>query len=518
MNHTAEKQTRRTVAVLLAALLLALTLLSGCDPEEIEGEGALSYSAEAMYNIYYDVCAIPRSGSAYPSQINAYIKEYAQSVGLTPVEDAAGNVVVEVPATEGLAEAPVVIFQTYTDAVIAYAPSLLFDPDVQGVEVSLNTANRISAQGMSMGADSAGGITTLLALMHTENAHGPYRLIFTAYGTSTCSGARQLDARYLEGGLLVNVSGDSVTSVVGGSRFADVRTTEAAITTAAVTNRYAYVLAVADLAPAVTDTGNRTVNAVSILTEVLSTAKGAGIQYELCSFETVGGSPYSPQTARAVVVLNDYEQSKFRQTFNSVTKTYKDSATGSPDMRMIETVPPAECLSNEDVNRLVSCLFGLTTTSFSEEDGISATLSINSLSISPAGAEISYLLEADTAQALAVAMEEQKGIERLSEITFDEKESLPGVLPAEDNEFITAFLAALAEAAGTSPEYARVVSVCELGYFREANADIPIVSIGVEVLGRGATTESLLLSNLAVPANACAELLVHVVEMTEVEE
>ncbi|MDR3071891.1 MAG: hypothetical protein LBU41_00170 [Clostridiales Family XIII bacterium] len=498
---------KKATPLFLVVFLLFLTtfVFFGCESQKTESTDI--FTPEFVYSYYLGVCGIPRSGEDYPKAINEYIVKAAENTGLQPIWDDAGNVIVEIPASAGMENLPVTILQTRTDANIDISPAIRFDPTSQGVDIYLDTFGNISATQMSMGADSAVGIASLIALMHLEDPHGPMRLLFTAYGSSTMSGAAGLDKKYLEGDLLINVNEISQDKIRIGSKYAKLLTTSSALESAAVKNRSAYVVAVSGAYAHSGDGELQPTNPVAILSEILSTTKASGIFYELSSFTTEGNSLQAPNQAVAVVILNDYEQTRFRQIFNSVAREYSksnDNSTHVFDIRMIETILPEKCISNADLNRLIACLFSLTSIDFSLQNDVLPTLTVSHFSINPESFSCSFFIEADSEEALDAALLEQVAIEKLSNIHFESKSSIPGAMPPKENETIELLAQALNENSGQEISVMPATNIGELGYFYTTNPNLQVVSIGMQIDNADHIYESIKEKNLPIAANTIA--------------
>ncbi|MBN1893748.1 cytosol nonspecific dipeptidase, partial [bacterium] len=82
-----------------------------------------------------------------------YVLAFARSKGLAARQDKTGNVVVEVPATPGMENAPTAVLQGHLDMVCEKNSDKVFDFSKDTIEVR-NDGGWVTACGTSLGADN----------------------------------------------------------------------------------------------------------------------------------------------------------------------------------------------------------------------------------------------------------------------------------------------------------------------------------------------------------------------------
>jgi dipeptidase D len=359
-----------------------------------------------------------------------------------------------------------------------------------------------------MGASGATGIATILNVLQTSQRHGPLRAIFTSGKNGDMSGAKNLDPSYLDGHCLIGLNGETTWTVNISSSYALTLNTERNLTATATQGRYAYVIAASGFSTGrvrASDYASR-VNPVTIVSEVLTNAKSAGVFYELCEFSGGTDALHMPGEATAVVVVNDYEKKRFLQIFDSVEKTYRDRAEQAM-IAMIETIIPPEAVSNEDADNALTFLFGLLSSDFSNGGDAAASLYINHVDLSPQrfSCEIAVLgADKDAAERI---VKEQTNIEKLSYLPVSETDRVPGFATDPDGEAVRRMIGAYGKVLKSDCETGAGTFACELGYLHEKNPDLDILSIGVTIDGKDTPEESIDRATIAVPANAILEYL-----------
>ncbi len=159
-------------------------------------------AVEGVLEEFLALCRIPHQ-SGHEEAISAYLLERVRSFGLEGRRDENLNVIVDVPATEGLEGRPVVALQAHMDMVVAVDPGR-FDPVRDAVHPVIEGDILHTDGRSSLGADNGIGVAAILyALRARRLPHGPLRVIFTSCEEVGLRGARLLqpevlrDVRYL---------------------------------------------------------------------------------------------------------------------------------------------------------------------------------------------------------------------------------------------------------------------------------------------------------------------------------
>ncbi len=265
-------------------------------------------------------CEIPH-GSGNEKALAESIRERLTGLGFEAHIDGAGNLICDIPATEGLEKAPLLAFQGHLDMVCAVREGSGWNPDSDPVTVRIDdeTASSplICSDGRSsLGADCGIGDAAVMWLVTggagaEAIAHGPLRVIFTTgeevglLGAGALSPDELKDVKYL-----VNVDGFSGRRIVAGSAGGRRETYTGKCVTEELVfkNRSEYCA----FEFSVTgfhgghsgyDIDKRRVNAVKMIAALLKNMKDSGLGYRLAAFN--GGSHHNviPGNASAVVVF-----------------------------------------------------------------------------------------------------------------------------------------------------------------------------------------------------------------------
>ncbi|MDR0357184.1 MAG: hypothetical protein LBH63_02315 [Clostridiales Family XIII bacterium] len=502
---------RKAMIPIFACIIVATSVFPACEKHEVATSEEMIISEETALREYKEILTIPRTGKSYPEEINRYIERRVDEMGYSAETDTSGNIIVDIPPALGAEDLPLVILQCRTDDAIESSRGLLFDAESDGVSPDLyRDDGTIRANGVSMGASGAVGIATALCVMDADQWHGSLRVIFTSGVNGDMSGAKRLNPDYLNGQVLINLNGTKLGEVGIGAPFAATFSGERELQSSDTQGRRAHVLAASGFPKnrMLTDEDEPQINPAEILAEILMTAKSGGIIYDLCNFSGGTDALRIPSEATAIIVLNDYEERKFLQIFESAAKEYRNDVGDGVNIEMIETVVPEKCVSNDDASNVLTFLFGLLSADFSTDKGDKAgDLFINRADLSPDHftCEISVAgIDEDTVNRIIA---EQSNIEKLSGIPIEETRRIPGFSTSEDSENLQYLLKSYEKILGDECRLKKRSDVDELGYLREKNPEQDIMSVGITIEGKDTIGESIDRDALAIPANAILEYL-----------
>lgn len=150
----------------------------------------------AVLRWFEDICAIPH-GSGKEQALAERIAAAAQKHGYQTIQDAAGNLLVRIPGSQGYESLPPFLLQGHMDMVCAQADGMHRDMDTQPVEL-VREGDRLFARGTSLGADNAVGLSNMLAVMEDHTLlHPPLELLFTTREEIGFQGIRAFNASQL---------------------------------------------------------------------------------------------------------------------------------------------------------------------------------------------------------------------------------------------------------------------------------------------------------------------------------
>lgn len=163
--------------------------------------------ANIIIDLFEAISAIPRC-SKNESQVATWLMDWAREHGYAYRSDAAGNLVIRVPASAGMQDRPTVILQGHMDMVCEKTPASTHDFERDPIRV-VRDGDWIHAEGTTLGADNGIALAMAMALTGDKSVcHPPLELLFTVDEESGLIGAHKLDASLIEGRILINIDSE----------------------------------------------------------------------------------------------------------------------------------------------------------------------------------------------------------------------------------------------------------------------------------------------------------------------
>ncbi|HYW29204.1 MAG TPA: beta-Ala-His dipeptidase [Gaiellales bacterium] len=161
----------------------------------------------AFWAHFEEITRIPRPSGGEAAMVE-HVRAWAAGLSFPVEQDAAGNVVVRVPATPGREGAPTVILQGHLDMVCERRPDSPNDPAQGRIEL-VRDGEWLKADGTTLGADDGVAIAAMMALAEDPALpHGPLELLMTVAEEVGLEGANALDGSMLTGSVLLNLDSE----------------------------------------------------------------------------------------------------------------------------------------------------------------------------------------------------------------------------------------------------------------------------------------------------------------------
>jgi dipeptidase D len=436
---------------------------------------------------------IPRP-SKHEERARRYVVERAEAQGLRWRQDAAGNLVVEKPASPGKEGAPVVVLQGHLDMVAEKNAGTVHDFDRDPI-VPRREGGWVKATGTTLGADNGIGAAALLALLEADDlVHGPLELLFTVDEETGLTGVLALDpeAIALRGRLLLNLDSEEEGAVTigcaGGS-----------------TSRLTLPL---ETAPAPTGTVTLDVklsglqgghsgmeihlqrgNAVKLLARVLFAALQQ-IPFHLAGFQ--GGNKHNalPREAAARVVL----PTEARDAFTAAVG--KEAAAVQDELRAVDpgvkveisaASSPAQVwtasASRKALDLLNALPHGVLAMSHAIPGLVETSLNLAVAAGGDGALSILLSLRSSVASAMRTTKRGLRAIAELAGADVEETDGYPNWKPDLDSPLLAKFRALHRRKLGTDPELKAVHAGLECGVLGEKFPGMDMISFGPVIQG-----------------------------------
>ena len=163
---------------------------------------------QGIWKAFHALTQVPRP-SGHLEKIQAFLLQWAKGHGFESFKDNAGNIIVRVPATEGMEDRPMVTLEGHMDMVPQKSPDSNHDFLTDPIETYID-GDWVKARGTTLGSDDGMGVATAMAIFEDKSLrHGPLEAIFTVDEETCMYGVNNLKADTLKGDILLNLDSES---------------------------------------------------------------------------------------------------------------------------------------------------------------------------------------------------------------------------------------------------------------------------------------------------------------------
>ena len=307
------------------------------------------------------LASVPRP-SGHERAVSDRLKAWAEAAGCRVRQDAAGNLVIDVPATEGCEGLPLVALQAHLDMVCVAREGVRYDPLADPIRV-VAEGDVLRAEGTSLGADDGAGVAIAMSVLGGKMAHGPVRALFTVDEEVGMTGALAITREDLAGvEYLVNIDSERSDTVTVGSAAASIVSATAVPRLAAPAGDTALEISVSGLLGGHSGMaiGEGRCNGIAALAEVLAEL-GKAVPAELASF--AGGTVDNaiPARASAVVVVAGKDREAAEALAAAKTRELRARFAGrekAPAVSVAAAAMPAAVLAAEQAAGILAYVAG----------------------------------------------------------------------------------------------------------------------------------------------------------------
>ena len=167
----------------------------------------------AVWSFFARISDVPHP-SKHEAQVCKLVRGLAEEHGLTVRQDAAGNLVIVVPASPGCEDVPITVLQGHVDMVGEKNADCSHDFEKDPIRLVLGQAPEgdeqvVRATGTTLGADNGIGVAMGLAVaVSSDVVHGPLEILLTVDEEAGMTGAGALEPGSFEGRCLLNLDSE----------------------------------------------------------------------------------------------------------------------------------------------------------------------------------------------------------------------------------------------------------------------------------------------------------------------
>lgn len=310
----------------------------------------MDHVTREVIDYFEQINRIPRC-SKQERQLAQWLNQWAQKRQLEVNTDTAGNMVVAVPASPGIKDAPVVVLQGHMDMVCEkHADS---DHDfAKDPILMVQDGHWLTAKETTLGADNGIALAYILALVDDpEVVHPPLELFFTVEEETGLTGVLNMDPSLLSGRLLINIDSEDEGCFVIGCAGGRNTTIEKRLDRSPLDNNSTPVKVLATGmrgGHSGIDIGKHRANANKVMARLLCSVARA-VPLKLVDIEGGSGRNVIPRACAATVACHPEQMDDLKASLASCAEAIKtDYHAADPGLHVeiqVEETMEADCVA-----------------------------------------------------------------------------------------------------------------------------------------------------------------------------
>jgi dipeptidase D len=440
---------------------------------------------EAVWKYFGKICEIPH-GSGNERALGEAVMTWARERGAEAERDAAGNVVVRIPATKGCEGAPIAVLQGHLDMVCEKNSDTAFDFEKDAISL-VRDGDWLKADGTTLGADNGVGLAMGLAFLDGKRAHGPLEILCTVSEETGLDGARSLQPGFVRGRLLINLdSEEDGVFYVGCAGGRDCHTALPLAREPAPADRVGLALELKGLRGGHSglDIVHNRGNATRLLARAILAASRE-VDLALVSIE--GGDKHNaiPREARAVVAVAPADRAQVERILGEQLAGFRaEFASAEPELTLAvsATARPAQTLAGASGRAALALLTALPHGVIAMSRDIQGLVetSSNMARVRTEDGALTVLTSSrsSVASSLAGVIEQIQSIGALAGAKVEASDGYPGWQPNLKSELLALGRKTYARVHGLEPKFTAIHAGLECGILSEKYPGLDMISFG----------------------------------------
>ena len=467
----------------------------------------------AVWAFFEGIASVPRP-SKKEERIRQHVCDIAKRHGFVAKTDDGGNVVIDVPATPGLENAPITVLQAHLDMVCEKNAGTKHDFDVDPIRLTVEQSTDgegtiVRANGTTLGADNGMGVAmALAAACSPEVKHGPLELLFTVDEEAGMSGVKALTSSSFTGRQLLNLDSEEDDKLyIGCAGGCDTILRWKLDSASPGVGMKSVRLCVTGLRGGHSggDIHENRGNAVKLLIRAMRLAGGGDMQ--LAAIKAGSLRNAIPREAFATLFADESTARLLLERATQVAEEARREA-GEPDaaveltadadtthkaaigvretatlIRALDAIPKGVLGMHRQLANLVETSHNLATVSM-ETDGSAAMVEACTLSRSSSAFRLSELLS------------RIRSIGELSGAKVEASNGYPGWSPNPESPLVETCSRIYLDLFGSRPEVCAIHAGLECGLLAELDKEIDLVSLGPRIEGAHSPDERVYVSSV----------------------
>ncbi len=167
----------------------------------------LSLQPAQVWHYFHQLNQIPRP-SKHEEQIQQFMLDFGNGLGLETFRDTIGNIIIRKPATAGMENRRGVVLQSHLDMVPQANNDSNHCFETDPIETVID-GDWVKANGTTLGADNGMGVAAIMAVLAADDiVHGDLEALFTCDEETGMTGAFELQPDVLRGDILLNLDSE----------------------------------------------------------------------------------------------------------------------------------------------------------------------------------------------------------------------------------------------------------------------------------------------------------------------
>lgn len=473
------------ILILIFTLISSTLIFDACENAEN------SEITESVLTKFMELTEIPRP-SKHEGKVSDFLKLWAEEHNFEVVQDDANNIIVEVPATEGMENKPLVILQGHMDMVFAQADGLDLDPLTTKIEV-VNDGKTLATDGnTSLGGDDGIGVSIMECVAEGMMNHGPLRLIITTDEELGQTGVKTLDKKYIEDAdYIINLDDEKEGEIVISSASGvDFKFTDKLSQTKPTGDKWVKISFIGLTGGHSGDEIHRgRMNGIIALGGMLQNIKKNNIDFQIASISGGNAINAIPTGVKAELCISENDYEKLNDVCNTFAEKLKEKYSKTdPNFKLeiSEIAESKQVVSTEDTDDILSFLlekFDGVYTMSKEIDGL--VESSSNLGI----------ISVDSKSFMAEGMLRSSNIDKEKELIKMNRElaskigyeivqdSSSKAWPVKENNLLEKIaVKTYKELYSKDLDVVAIHAGLECGFFAEINPDANIISMGATLI------------------------------------
>lgn len=459
----------------------------------------------AVWSHFDGIRRVPRP-SKHEEKIVAHVRGWAAEHGFAVVADAAGNLVVSVPATAGRESSPPVILQGHLDMVCEKNEDVEHDFFAAPIRLDVD-GDWVSAEGTTLGADNGMGVAAAMAAAtDPEVVHPPLELLFTLDEETGLNGASAFDGSLVSGRLLVNLDTEEDDAVyIGCAGAGGVVAEMPLVRDGSAPDAVFRELAVRGLAGGHSgiDIAAKRANAIKVMTRLLLALQERGLDPGLAGLR--GGSARNAiaRECFADLCLDERRAADLAAAFGPLRDRLARAYGFERDLSIVlgEGGRRSAALAAASRDRLLLALaaapHGVLAMSAEVPGLVETSNNLAVVETGDDGARIVCSYRSSSNPALDETRQSLTSLFRLAGARVAEDAGYPGWPPAPDSPLVRRTVAVYEDLFAEPPAVKAVHAGLECGILTQKVPGLDAVSIGPEILGAHSPDERVRVSSVA---------------------